>query len=156
MKDYMEAQNLLKPCLDRINSLQGNFTHIETLRIFYLVLHISCSCFGLGQVNSASAIERRHSSKQRIVSSARLDQIVEKCLDPTPAEYSKPSQPSRRRYDSSLAYSVSVLLLTIVSEAYAMTNPLEQFTWLSRDHLNVLVYLVCSSRCLILGLIGRV
>ena len=24
-------------------------------------------------------------------------------------------------------------------------NPLEQFTWLSRDHLNVLVYLVCSS-----------
>jgi hypothetical protein len=50
MKDYLDAQNLLKPCLDRINSLQGNFSHVETLRIFYLVLHISCSCFGLGQV----------------------------------------------------------------------------------------------------------
>lgn len=51
MKDYLDAQNLLKPCLERINSLQGNFSHIETLRIFYFVLHISCSCFGLGQVN---------------------------------------------------------------------------------------------------------
>ncbi len=50
MKDYLDAQNLLKPCLDKINSLQGNFSHIETLRIFYLVLHISCSSFGLGQV----------------------------------------------------------------------------------------------------------
>ena len=30
------------------------------------------------------------------------------------------------------------------SEAYLISNPLEQFTWLSRDHLNVLVYLVCS------------
>jgi hypothetical protein len=34
---------------------------------------------------------------------------------------------------------------TLVLEAYIITNPLEQFTWLSRDHLNVLVYLVCSS-----------
>lgn len=30
-------------------------------------------------------------------------------------------------------------------EAYLIGNPLEQFTWLSRDHLNVLVYLVCYS-----------
>ena len=50
IKDYLDAQNLLKPCLERINALQGNFSHIETLRILYLVLHISCSCFGLGQV----------------------------------------------------------------------------------------------------------
>lgn len=56
MKDYLDAQNLLKPCLDRINSLQGNFSHIETLRIFYLVLHISCSCFGLGQVEKNNKI----------------------------------------------------------------------------------------------------
>lgn len=30
----------------------------------------------------------------------------------------------------------------ILLETQIITNPLEQFTWLSRDHLNVLVYLV--------------
>lgn len=34
---------------------------------------------------------------------------------------------------------------TFILEVYIITNPLEQFTWLSRDHLNVLVYLVCYS-----------
>ncbi|CAF0765748.1 unnamed protein product [Adineta ricciae] len=109
VKDYMDAQNLLKPCLDRINSLQGNFTHIETLRIFYLVLHISCSCFGLGQIKS---------SKNSLI---QLQQSIQNLA-------SRPEE-----------------------EAYIVTNPLEQFTWLSRDHLNVLVYLLTVFHSMLSG-----
>jgi hypothetical protein len=92
MKDYVDAQNLLKPCLDRINSLQGNFSHIETLRIFYLVLHISCSSFGLGQV--CSITKKQISS---IDFCFYLDKIIKKCLDTTSTKYSKSSKSSRRR-----------------------------------------------------------
>ncbi|CAF4667555.1 unnamed protein product [Rotaria socialis] len=109
MKDYMDAQNLLKPCLDRINSLQGNFTHIETMRIFYLVLHISCSCFGLGQIKS---------SKTALM---QLQQSIQNLA-------SRPEE-----------------------EAYLIGNPLEQFTWLSRDHLNVLVYLLTVFHSMLSG-----
>ncbi|CAF1129369.1 unnamed protein product [Rotaria sordida] len=109
LKDYVDAQNLLKPCLDRINSLQGNFSHIETLRIFYLVLHISCSCFGLGQIKS---------SKNALM---QLQQSIQNLA-------SRPEE-----------------------EAYLVTNPLEQFVWLSRDHLNVLVYLLTVFHSMLSG-----
>ena len=138
VKDYLEAQNLLKPCLERINALQGNFSHIETLRILYLVLHISCSCFGLGQVRFPHRIlslshcqlfiSRSNHRKLRSCNFNKVFKILLVVL-------------------KKVLNNIDILLHrdlndSILLETYIITNPLEQFTWLSRDHLNVLVYLV--------------